>query len=398
MNVPTISNRKKALFSAVLFALLLCAAGLAEGVLRVTCPWLADAYAAPIDPEAGYGITLGHRFSLNRFGFREADFPVERPAGETRILCLGDSITFGYGLTAESAWPKILEKGLQDLSAERVFCINAAGNAATTHEALALYGEQARGFGSSTVVLGFCMNDVRRKQHQNDVGRAGLERRGSDLRAWRYRLRKSYLFSAFDLVTAETVKRHLYPLSGRSWLEAHPYQLNSLGMTPESAQAWRDTLASLDNLQRQVAAEGSRLVVAAFPYQFQISDLAADNPYGIDRTRFAVDPFDRLQTFCSDRAIPYVNLREVFASARHAMLEKRLAWNELYIDYCHPNAAGQALAAHSIENAMIELENSRRPRWSGAPEGTGLARSSAAPPRRIPAFTHTSSTSSTLNW
>jgi hypothetical protein len=190
------------------------------------------------------------------------------------------------------------------------------------------------------------------------------------------------------------VKRYLYPLTGSSWLETHPYQLNSLGITSESAQAWRDTLDSLDALHSQVAAEGSRLVVAAFPYQFQISDLAADNPYRIDKTRFTVDPFERLQQFCAERGIPYVNLREVFASTRHAMFDKRLVWNELYIDYCHPNAAGQALAAHSIENAIIELENSRRPRWTGAPEGTDLARSY----HRSPAATRAAATSVTLNW
>ncbi len=365
MTVPTISTRKKVLFSFVLLAALVSAGTLAEGVLRIACPRLAEAYAAPIDPKLGYGVTLGHRFSLNRFGFREADFPVRRPEGETRILCLGDSITFGYGLTAESAWPKVLEKNLQDVSSERIFCINAAGNAATTHQALALYDQHARGFGASTVVLGFCMNDVRLNEHRNDVRRTGLQRRGSGLGAWRYRLRKSYLFSAFDLVTTETVKRHLYPLTGRSWLEAHPYQLNSLGMTPESLRAWDDTLASLDSLHRQIAAEGSRMVVAAFPYQFQISDLPSDNPYRIDKTRFTVDPFERLRTFCAERGIAYVNLREVLATARRAMLENRLAWNDLYIDYCHPNATGQALAARSIENAIIDLDKPRAPRWSG---------------------------------
>ena len=167
-NIPT-SRRKRILFTGILFATVLSAAALTEGVLRMTSPWLAEAYATPIDPKVGYGITLGHPFSLNRFGFREADFPIDRPAGETRILCLGDSITFGYGLPAEDAWPKILERNLQEFSRERIFCINAAGNAATTHEELALYDKRARGFGASTVVLGFCMNDVRLKKHQNDV-------------------------------------------------------------------------------------------------------------------------------------------------------------------------------------------------------------------------------------
>ena len=354
-SIPT-SRPKRILFTGILFATLLSTAALTEGVLRMTSPWLAEAYATPIDPKVGYGITLGHPFSLNRFGFRETDFPIHRPAGETRILCLGDSITFGYGLPAEDAWPKILERNLQEFSRERIFCINAAGNAATTHEELALYDKRARGFGASTVVLGFCMNDVRLKKNHNDVRGVSRQPPASGLLAWRYRLRGSYLFSAFDLFVTEATKRHLYPLSGRSWLEMHPYQLNSLGMTPASEQAWQDTLTSLEALHRQIAAEESRLVVAAFPYQFQISDHPGDNPYGIDKGRFAIDPFERLQIFCTEKQIPYVNLHRAFASTRRAMLEGRLAWNDLYIDYCHPNATGQALAARGIESALVDLQ------------------------------------------
>ncbi len=336
---------------------LVLGAVLAEGILRIGWPSLAKAYAAPIDPGLGYGVTHGHRFTLNRFGFRESDFPTKRPSGETRVLCLGDSITFGYGLPAESAWPKILEKNVQELNGNRVFCINAAGNAATPHEALDLYEAPARSFGASTVVLGFCMNDVHLRQHHNDVRSVGLERRGAGLRAWRYQLRKSYLFSVFDLSVTEITKRYLYPLSGKSWLETHPYQLNSLGMTPVAERAWADTFTSLDELRKQVSREGADLMLVAFPYQFQISNTDFDNPYGIDKTRFAIDPFKRLKLFCAQQGINYIDLQAVFASTRHAMIERRLAWNDLYIDYCHPNETGQALAAQAVFNKLVETRS-----------------------------------------
>ena len=277
----------------MLGAVALLAGSVAEGLLRLAMPEPRHAYEAPVDPKTGYGVTLGHRFSLNSLGLREIEFPTARPAGQTRVPCLGDSITFGYGLPYGSTWPKLLEARLRRRYAGKdIFCINAAGNAATTHEAVALYRNTA-----GTVILGFCMNDVRLVRHSNAEKSVRLARPGSGLRARRFQLRPSCLFSAIDLGLTEAIKRYVYPLSGRSWLTSHPCQLNSLGMAEVADEAWRDTLASLGELQQVVAAGRASLVVATFPCQFQVSDDPRDNPYGIDRTQFRTDPFARLETF-----------------------------------------------------------------------------------------------------
>src|SRR5512134_166244 len=47
--------------------------------------------------------------SINADGFRDREFPVERGAA-ARIVALGDSVTFGWGVPAEDAWPKQLER------------------------------------------------------------------------------------------------------------------------------------------------------------------------------------------------------------------------------------------------------------------------------------------------
>ncbi len=349
-----LSLRKKLLFCSVLGALVVLAGVVAEGLLRLAMPELKYAYAAPIDPETGYGVTLGHRFSLNSLGIREAEFPALRPPGQTRVLCLGDSITFGYGLPYESAWPKLLETRLrQRYAGEDIFCINAAGNAATTHQALALYREMARAFGAGTVVLGFCMNDVRLARHSNAVKIVALARLGSGLRAWRFELYRSYLFSALDLGMTEAIKRHVYPLSGKSWLTSHPYQLNALGMTQVAGQAWRDTLASLRELQSAVAADGARLVVTAFPYRFQIGDDPRNNPYRIDKTQFRIDAFARLERFCRENGIALVSLLDEYSGAREEMITGQRAWDDLFLDYCHPNHAGQQIAARAVYRTLV---------------------------------------------
>jgi lysophospholipase L1-like esterase len=53
-------------------------------------------------------------FSLetNSLGFRDREFNSSR-MDRTRILALGDSFTYGWGVEIEQSWPKILESKLR---------------------------------------------------------------------------------------------------------------------------------------------------------------------------------------------------------------------------------------------------------------------------------------------
>jgi len=52
---------------------------------------------------------------INRFGLRERESitPDNKAAGERRILCLGDSFTFGWGVPEERCWVRMLEDDLR---------------------------------------------------------------------------------------------------------------------------------------------------------------------------------------------------------------------------------------------------------------------------------------------
>lgn len=49
---------------------------------------------------------------INRLGFRDRGFALKKEAG-TRILAIGDSFTYGWGVAAEQSWPKVLESSLR---------------------------------------------------------------------------------------------------------------------------------------------------------------------------------------------------------------------------------------------------------------------------------------------
>jgi len=353
MTVAPLSWKKRLFFSLFPFLALGVLALAAEGILRLAAPGLDQSYFAKPDPETGLGYTGGHPFRYNKWRMREVDFPAERPEGETRYLCLGDSITFGYGLAAESSWPKVLQKNVQQESPDRsVFCINAAGTGATTHRQLAFYQNLGRTFGAKAVIVGFCMNDVVTQGVMSDLEYARPGRVAKSFE-WRSKLRRSYLFAAVDLTLTETVKRYIWPMIGKNWINAYPYQVNSLGMTPVSGQAWKDTLASLEKLHASVTADGSDFVLAIFPYQFQISDDRRDNPYRVDKSRFTIDPFQKLAEECRRLNMTCVDLREVFHRKRQAMIDGEIPWDPLYIDFCHPNETGQALAAAAIQAKLV---------------------------------------------
>lgn len=47
---------------------------------------------------------------INAEGLRDYEYDYQRPAGVTRILALGDSVTFGWGVKLEDTYPKVLER------------------------------------------------------------------------------------------------------------------------------------------------------------------------------------------------------------------------------------------------------------------------------------------------
>ncbi len=77
---------------------------------------LAEARLHQRDPVVGYRLVPGSSrgaIHIDSHGLRGPDRPLSRAAGVRRILCLGDSITWGEGIEADAdAWPARLEAEL----------------------------------------------------------------------------------------------------------------------------------------------------------------------------------------------------------------------------------------------------------------------------------------------
>lgn len=68
----------------------------------------ANSEAVYITPEFNF------RVKLNNLGFRGKDYPYEKKKGTIRIAVVGDSFTYGWGVSDEDLWVNLLEKKLND--------------------------------------------------------------------------------------------------------------------------------------------------------------------------------------------------------------------------------------------------------------------------------------------
>ena len=93
---------------------------------------------------------------INSLGTRGPEFQATKPANTLRILSLGDSRTFGWGLTDEETYSRRLERALQQKvgSTPRLEVINAGVNAWSYPQMLVYFREFALQYKPDFVIVG----------------------------------------------------------------------------------------------------------------------------------------------------------------------------------------------------------------------------------------------------
>ena len=119
-----------------------------------------------------HAFLMGQDVTINSQGLRDYEYTLAKPPGVYRILLLGDSTTFGWGVSLADTSAKILER---DLNAQNVpgyprfEVINSGvGNYDTVQE-VTYYKTQGRNFHPDLVVLGYFINDPEPVPSQKNI-------------------------------------------------------------------------------------------------------------------------------------------------------------------------------------------------------------------------------------
>jgi lysophospholipase L1-like esterase len=99
--------------------------------------------------------------SLNSEGFRGAEFPATKSPSAFRVVCLGDSWTFGANVGQSQAYPQRLQALLaQEFPGARVEVLNLGVLGYSSYQGRQLLGRRGLALQPDVVVIGFAMNDA----------------------------------------------------------------------------------------------------------------------------------------------------------------------------------------------------------------------------------------------
>jgi lysophospholipase L1-like esterase len=277
--------------------------------------------------------------AINSRGMRDREFPYEKPPGTRRVLCLGDSFTFGYGVEAGETFAKLLERSLDDSAAggTRWEVLNAGiGSTGTAHQ-LALYDTEAHRYSPDVVVVCFCPandffdnissglytieGDTLVRHDAVRTTARGIQRFTRFVPGYRYLSTRSHLL---NLVR--------YRVAAMNYRELN--RKVSQAAKPDSVVATHNAMTRrlLDAFRRSCARDGSEFVVMFMP-----------PPRTGDAGRWTAE----MIAYCDERRIPVLDLAPPFEAARREGLQTYYRFEG------HWNAAGHAVAARALHDFLV---------------------------------------------
>ena len=293
-----------------------------ELVLRlVDHPWskpFIDAEAWQ-EPSESLGFTMAPNFKgrgpldvwveTNAQGFRDdGEHTWTKPPGVIRILGLGDSFTFGWGVTLEETFLKILEQNLERLTGANIETINSGVPKWDLNHYYVYYKEIGVRYSPDIVVLSYFWNDVpdfiQEKIPPDDQYQKGWKHTGgifrfsyffNFLKSLAHNIRRENRYKRFD---------YLHEIGARrvKMVEEREYLLYDLG--PEQTEASTHLIKTLLKKIKALAKKhGSSLIMTYIP---DVAQPQYPPMQHINRI---------LESLTSEMNIPFIDMTRVFESA-----------------------------------------------------------------------------------
>lgn len=121
-------------------------------------------------------------FSINKYGFRGSDFEIDREPGVYRIVALGDSSTFGFGVDPGDAYPERLNAELERRCPScRFEVINLGVPGYSSEQGVALAQEWIAKLKPQAITISYGTNDWWKREHSDADEMARLQTAGAKM-------------------------------------------------------------------------------------------------------------------------------------------------------------------------------------------------------------------------
>jgi lysophospholipase L1-like esterase len=296
-------------------------------------------------PPGLQAYTIDAPVRINSLGLRDDEFPVEKPAGEHRILCLGDSFSFALGVRFEDVYAQQLETLLsKQHPGARFQVINAGVAGYNTRQELIQLLAQGFSFSPDLISVGFYWNDLLSEEEPlPDLAKTPMydpDTPGQDsglhhtLPSWlRDRLRASVLLYQIVIRSKMLLQSLDPPQDDTSRVQKALLEGDTKFLEP----FWRITGQRLLEVAAAAREHGVPVVLLAFPMENQIK---------LDFPRMVWG--ERLREIWAPTGMPFIDLDPSYRAALKAGHNPFLPYD------LHPNALGMRIAAEQLFEVITQ--------------------------------------------
>jgi lysophospholipase L1-like esterase len=270
---------------------------------------------------------------INERGLRGPRVAERRAPGSRRLLFLGDSVTFGFGIAeVERVYPALVGRFLEESLGAPVEVVNAGVGGYSPWQELAFLQREGLAYAPDLVVIGFVLNDVTEKLALVRYG--GTERGWQLARTARNRLDRWLSRSALATVAREGAAVLRFGRDVRLGAQAaETAAVRRLVADPGSFdRAWRITLDSVRRIVLAARERGVPSLLVIFPFAFQLD---APEPRSA--------PQRRLVEFARGLGVPVLDLLPILAEQGAEVA---------FLDASHLSPEGHVRAAQAIADRI----------------------------------------------
>ena len=280
----------------------------------------------------GSGFEKGAYVKINSQGLRDYEYPLQKAPNTFRIIVLGDSVTFGTGVTMEETYAKRLEIMLNAGSSQWHYeVLNFGIPGAQTHHELSYFEKKGLRYQPDLLILGYFLNDLN-PPFEAAVTGGGTTWMSQAIgfvknqlkRLFAVRLILEKLDLAFNLDRTVLTRNEDTKTS---------YWQHIVGMY-STVNYWEQNKVRLRQLERMTKERNIGFLLVIFPFENQISTIDTSD----------LRPQSLIEEFCQQEQLHVLNLIQAFKhTGGHLYLDR---------DNLHLNDRGHQVAAETIFKAL----------------------------------------------
>lgn len=285
----------------------------------------------------------GVRVRINGKGLRGPELDYVKSPGVTRILYLGDSVTFGYRLQShEQTFPYLIESILEDRLGFEVETVNAGVGGYSAWQEYAYLTTEGIKYEPDLIIVSFVLNDVTEK--------FGLVRFGGRGEGWQLQhavsgdVERFLKQSSVVYLVSQLIARGRFGADVQLGAQRQErLDVEDLAKDPDRPfvrRAWSITLQELEEIYSFGEANDIPVMLVVFPFVFQFEDP--------DRLSM---PQRVVTRHALEHGVPAIDLLPQLAD----QLQAEVRPQDLFLDQDHLTERGNRIVAQILADHLESL-------------------------------------------